>query len=135
MRIFLFTLFALISLSGIAQVKEINPSIQWRFVKSQELDLKDGNWYQYEFVAEKGFDYLFTMTGQSENSKASIQVFDLQHTKIADLKSDSAGGQAALLFDVSFSGTYLVYFGVNEKDTPDQSPVKVLFTLVRREKV
>lgn len=135
MKKILFVLFVFISIASFGQVKEINPSIQWRFVKSQELELKDGNWYQYEFVAEKGFDYLFTMSGQSENSKASIQVFDLQHTKIADIKSDSVGNQAALLFDVPLSGTYLVYFGVNEKETPDQSPVKVLFTLVRREKV
>lgn len=118
-----------------AQVKEINPSIQWRFVKSQELNLLDGSWYSYEFPAEKGFDYIFTMTHNTESAKASIQVFDLQDNKIAEFKSEDNKITAALEFDVKKSGTYKVYFGVNVLGTPDKTEVPVLFTLIRREKV
>lgn len=118
-----------------AQIKEINPSVQWRFVKSQELTLKDGNWYSYEFVADKGFDYIFTLTHYSNFAKASIQVFNLQDDKIAEFKTDSSKITAALEFDVKQSGTYKVYLGVNIFDIPDQIEVPILFTLIRREKV
>ena len=122
--------------SGVqAQIKEINPSIQWRFVKSQELTLKDGNWYSYEFVADKGYDYIFTLTHYAELAKASIQVFNLQDDKIAEFKADSSKITAALEFDVKQSGTYKVFLGVNIADIPDQTEVPVLFTLIRREKV
>lgn len=117
-----------------AQVKQINPLIQWRYIKSQDLNLQDGRWYQYEFPAERGFDYLFNMNHKSIGAKASIQVFDLQNQKIAEFKSDSSDINAELYFDVIVSGTYKVFFGVNLKDVPDETDVPVLFTLIRREK-
>ena len=133
--IFLFFIPLFIPNLGHAQIKEINPSIQWRFVKSQELTLKDGNWYSYEFVADKGFDYIFTLTHYSDLAKASIQVFNLQDDKIAEFKADSSKITAALEFDVKQSGTYKVFLGVNIMDIPDQTEVPILFTLIRREKV
>jgi hypothetical protein len=107
--IFLFFIPLFIPNLAHAQIKEINPSIQWRFVKSQELTLKDGNWYSYEFVADKGFDYIFTLTHYSDLAKASIQVFNLQDDKIAEFKADSSKITAALEFDVKqsvFRGKY-----------------------------
>jgi hypothetical protein len=133
--IFLFFIPLFIPNLAHAQIKEINPSIQWRFVKSQELTLKDGNWYSYEFVADKGFDYIFTLTHYSDLAKASIQVFNLQDDKIAEFKADSSKITAALEFDVKQSGTYKVFLGVNIMDIPDQTEVPILFTLIRREKV
>jgi hypothetical protein len=132
----LLLIFALLlSFVSFAQIKEINPSIQWRFVKSQDLPLKDGKWYNYEFSAEKGFDYLFTMTHNSQGAKASIQVFDLQFQKIAEFKTDSSDVTAVLMLDVPQSGVYQVFFGVNLKEIPDETEVPVLFSLVRRAKV
>lgn len=134
-KILLLFVVLLFSFASYAQVKEINPSIQWRFVKSQDLPLKDGKWYNYEFAAEKGFDYLFTMTHNGKAAKASIQVFDLQFQKISEFKTDSSDVTAVLMFDVPQSGVYQVFFGVNLKDIADETEVPVLFTLVRREKV
>jgi len=118
-----------------AQIKEINPSVQWRFVKSQELTLKDGSWYSYEFAADKGFDYIFTLTHYADLAKTSIQVFNLQDDKIAEFKADSSKITAALEFDVKQSGTYKVFLGVNIMAIPDHTEVPILFTLIRREKV
>lgn len=134
-RLALFFISFFISNLVQAQIKEINPSIQWRFVKSQELNLMDGSWYSYEFVADKGFDYIFTLTHYSELAKTSIQVFNLQDDKIAEFKADSSKITAALEFDVKQSGTYKVFLGVNILDIPDQTEVPILFTLIRREKV
>ncbi len=132
---FFFLLALIITNTAQAQIKEINPSIQWRFVKSQELTLKDGSWYGYEFVAEKGFDYIFTLTHYADLAKTSIQVFNLQDDKVAEFKADSSKITAALEFDVKQSGTYKVFLGVNILAIPDQTEVPILFTLIRREKV
>ena len=123
-----------LSLGSKAQVKEINPLVQWRYVKSQDLTLKDGRWYQYEFPAEKGFDYLFNMNHNTRAAKASIQVFDLQNQKIAEFKTDTSDINAELYFEVKEDGTFKVFFGVNLKDVPDDTDVPVSFTLIRREK-
>jgi hypothetical protein len=124
----------LLGLGANAQNKQINPNIEWRYIKSQEMTLKDGRWYQYEFPAEKGFDYLFNMNHNTKAAKASIQVFDLQNQKIAEFKTDTSDINAELYFEVSDNGTYKVFFGVNLKDVPDETDVPVVFTLIRREK-
>ena len=34
-----------------AQVIDINPNVQWKYVRSQQLELKNKSTYQYEFPA------------------------------------------------------------------------------------
>ena len=134
MRYFLFILFILTGISSRAQITEYHPSIGWNYVKSQDLGMVDGMWYNTEFAAEKGFDYIFIMNHKIDSAMASIQVFNLQDEYVKAKNSDTSMQIIDMPFDVSESGVYRVFFGVNDKRS-GVSKHQVQFMLVRRKKV
>ena len=134
MRYFLLVLAPLLFLSAFAQIKEINPSIGWSYVKSQEIDMTDGVWYNTEFAAEIGYDYIFIMNHKLDSAMASIQVFDLQDEYVSTKNNDYSKKIIDLPFDVKESGVYRVFFGLNDR-LPGVKVHKVQFMLVRRKKV
>ena len=131
-----FSIVALIFLgfSSQAQYKEINPSIGWNYVKSQTLSLVDGVWYNTDFAAEKGYDYIFIMNHNLDSAMASIQVFNMQEEFIGSKNRDTSMKTIELSFSVVESGVYKVYFGLNDKNRA-VSTHEVQFMLVRRKKV
>lgn len=117
-----------------SQIKEINPSIGWNYVKSQEIDMTDGVWYNTEFAAEAGYDYIFIMNHKLDSAMASIQVFDLQDEYVSTKNKDFSNNIIDLPFEVKESGVYRVFFGINDR-LPGIKIHKVQFMLVRRKKV
>ena len=111
-----------------AQVLDINPNVQWKYLRSQQLELKNQSTYQYEFPAEGGYDYIFSAVINESGIETYIKVFDIQMKLIAGEGYESKTNQ--LQFRVPSSGTYIVtlaYKGPNENKT---SPID--FTLIRR---
>ncbi len=134
MKYLTILIFLSVSLFSKAQVKEINPSIGWNYVKSEELEMTDGMWYNTEFAAEKGYDYIFIMNHKVDGAMASIQVFNLQDEFIFSKNKDTSDQIIDLPFDVPTSGVYKVFFGLNDKQ-PGILVHNVQFMLVRRKKV
>lgn len=114
--------------SAVAQVVEINPSVQWKFVRSQVIELQEKNVYQYEFPAEKGFDYIFNIDISESNIETFVKVYDIQMKPIAG--DDERTEQ--LSFRVPASGTYIVTLGYQGPEEDDgKTPLDI--TLIRRE--
>lgn len=126
----LFFLWGILCLSQDlnAQVLEINPNVQWKYVRSQQLELKNKSIYQYEFPAEKGYDYIFSVSINESNIETYVQVFDIQMKPIAG--EGEKGKTNQLEFRVPSSGTYVVTLGYNGPD--DNSVTPIDFTLIRR---
>lgn len=120
--------FWCISITCDAQVLEINPRVQWKYVRSQQLVLKNKSTYQYEFPAERGYDYIFTATINESNIETYIQVYDLQMQPIAG--QDERRKTDQLSFRVPQSGTYIV--AIAYKGPEDNQSTPIDFTLIRR---
>lgn len=134
MRLFTTLFLISIGICAIGQTKEYNPSIGWGYVKSQDLTMIDGMWYNTEFAAEKGFDYIFIMNHKLDSAMASIQVFNLQDEQVMSKNTDTSMKIIDLPFYVIESGVYRVFFGINDKKGKINEH-SVQFMLVRRKKV
>mgnify|MGYP000897790552 FL=1 len=115
-----------------AQIVEVNPSVNWKYVRSQKLELQDESVYQYEFPAEKGFDYIFNLFYSEENIITFIHVYDMQMKPIATLEDENARKTTKLSFSVPASGTYIVVVGYKDK-TKASPTANIELTLIRRE--
>lgn len=94
----------------------------------------DGMWYNTEFAAEKGYDYIFIMNHKLDSAMASIQVFNLQDEYVGAKNRDTSMQIIDLPFSVNESGVYRVFFGINDKKGSVNNH-DVQFMLVRRKKV
>ena len=111
-----------------AQVIDINPNVQWKYVRSQQLELKNKSTYQYEFPAEKGYDYIFSVTINESGIETYVKVFDIQMKPIAGEGIKSKTNQ--LQFRVPANGTYIVTLAYRGPDYNESTPID--FTLIRR---
>lgn len=134
MRYFSILVLIFLGLSSRAQITEYHPSIGWNYVKSQDLKMVDGMWYNTEFAAEKGYDYIFIMNHKLDSAMASIQVFNLQDEYVGAKNRDTSMQIIDLPFSVNESGVYRVFFGINDKKGSVNNH-DVQFMLVRRKKV
>ena len=111
-----------------AQVLDINPNVQWKYVRSQQLELKNKSTYQYEFPAEKGYDYIFSLNINESGIETYVSVYDIQMKPIAGEGDQSKTNQ--LQFRVPSSGTYMVTLAYKGPDDNESTPID--FTLIRR---
>lgn len=111
-----------------AQVLDINPNVQWKYVRSQQLELKNKSTYQYEFPAEKGYDYIFSLNINESGIETFVSVYDIQMKPIAGEGDQSKTNQ--LQFRVPSSGTYMVSLAYKGPDDNESTPID--FTLIRR---
>ena len=111
-----------------AQVIDINPNVQWKYVRSQQLELKNKSTYQYEFPAEKGYDYIFSVTINESGIETYVKVFDIQMKPIAGEGIKSKTNQ--LQFRVPANWTYIVTLAYRGPDYNESTPID--FTLIRR---
>lgn len=124
-----FLLVVLITSESVrAQVVEINPAVQWKYVRSQVVELQNKNVYQYEFPAEKGFDYIFNLTISESNIETFVKIYDLQMKPIA---GDDARTEQ-LSFRVPASGTYIVTLGYQGPEEGN-GKTSIDIRLIRRE--
>lgn len=129
-RLFLILFFgSMCSVQSLnAQVLDINPNVQWKYVRSQQLELKNKSTYQYEFPAEKGYDYIFSLNINESGIETYVSVYDIQMKPIAGEGDQSKTNQ--LQFRVPSSGTYKVSLAYKGPDDNESTPIDV--TLIRR---
>ncbi len=126
---FLFLILASVGFSAKAQVVDVNPLAEWKFIRSQELELQDRSIYQFEFPADKAYDYLINLMTKEANIETFIAVTDLQNKPIDGSSLNQRTEQ--LKFKVPSSGTYrmsIIYKGPPTDD--GKTPITV--TLIRR---
>lgn len=130
MRKLLLMIGLVFSLLANAQLTEVNPNIKWEFVRSQEIPLQSGRTYQFEFPAEKAYDYIFNLDHENRMAYASISVQDVQQQPLT-AKSDSANTESMdLAFRVKDNGTYFVTLVLSNGQTDTDLPCTL--TLIRR---
>ena len=135
MRLFI-VVFMLLGLQTVsqAQVIQINPNIEWKFIRSQELTLQNNSVYHYEFPGEKGYDYIFTMVYNEKNFISFFKVLDLQNKPIAEKVDSLSKDNTQLQFRVPQNGTYNVVLGYSSN--PEELPMLFTkFSLIRRPRV
>lgn len=115
-----------------AQTKEINPNVQWRFIRSDTVEWVNQQLFTFEFPAQKGYDYFFNLTHGYDSLAASIEVFDLQMKPIDMVKDSLNTLEITLFFDVQKTGTYKVYLYATDPNQDAEARLKGLFSLVRR---
>jgi hypothetical protein len=118
--------------SASAQIVEVNPNIAWKFVRSQKLDLQSESEYQYEFPAEKGYDYIFNLFFEKPEIITYIKIYDMQMKPIAEMKDTKGIKTSKLEFDVPASGTYMVSLGYMDKGESTEPTAAIELTLIRR---
>ncbi|PCJ65660.1 MAG: hypothetical protein COA58_09655 [Bacteroidetes bacterium] len=133
MKHFLTLLLAIAITGSIsAQIVEVNPNIGWKFIRSQKLDLQTESVYQYEFPAEKGYDYIFNLFFNKPDIITYINIFDMQMKPIANMK-DSLGIKTSKLdFVVPMSGTYIVSMGYKNRIVSTEPNTSIEMVLIRR---
>ena len=130
MRTLFIAFLLFFSVGAFAQRTEVNPNIKWSFVRSQEINFQSGRTYQFEFPAEKGYDYIFNLTHNIAGAFASISVFDMQYEPVAAL-TDSANNETIdLSFRAKSNGTYIVVLALSA-DAQD-AILPTTLSLVRR---
>lgn len=119
-----------------AQTLEVNPNIdaEWRFVRTQELNLESGNFYSFEFPAEKGYDYIFNLAHKRQKVHTVISIFDMQDQLIERLLLNESTESADLHFDIKHTGTYKVIVGLTDPKATKGVPMTSQFSLIRRVK-
>lgn len=133
-RVYLTVLVLVFSLLSFAQV-EINPSVKWNFVISQDLDLSSGSFIEYEFPAEANHDFIFNITHNQDSLHAVLLVFDLQDKPIRKMILDNNQLSIDLPFDVPASGTYKVVLGLTDPQGKKGDKIPATLTLIKRPKI
>jgi len=113
---------------------QINPNIHWKMVRSQDVTLQNNSYYQFEFPAEKGYDYVFNMFYEESNFISSLKIFDMQYKPIHSRIDSTAETNTALEFRVKESGTYILLVSYDSpfKEIPK---LETQMSLVRRPEV
>ena len=122
------TLFSFFT--GFAQRIEVNPSVKWKYIRTQELEFKSGRTYQYEFPAEKGYDYIFNLTHNQPKAAVSMAIYDLQYKPIDAIKDTASIETRDITFRVKENGTYLIMLTLVAGELDASLPSTL--TLIRR---
>ncbi len=121
---------ALLLYSANAQVLEVNPNIKWDYVRSQEIQLQSGRTYQFEFPAEKGYDYIFNLDHENDRAFASMSVLDIQYQPLTSLSDSTNSRSMDLPFRVQDNATYVVIVVLSSSEQDALLPSTI--TLIRR---
>ena len=123
------------ALSSQAQVKtEINPAVQWKFVRSNEIRLESGQLQTFEFPAYKNLDYLVNLEIQGEKVDVELFIYDMQSELIGELQASNAQS-AQLPFNVLANATYQVAVRFKNKEGKEIKQVECLMSLLKRPKI
>lgn len=123
-----------LSFKAEAQVKQINPNVQWNYVYQQKMNANDAQLYTFEFPMEKGYDYAIHIDHKLRSAGISIKVFDLQMKPVATYKTGDSQKEYMIEFDVPSHSTYLIYFVIDAQD-PELPEVPIEMNIVRRMKI
>jgi hypothetical protein len=130
MKQFLIIVFLVfLGTDSYSQVVQVNPNIKWTYVRSQDLSLENNSVYQFEFPAEKGYDYGFNLDHNKVSVLSTLKIYDMQYKPIAASNDTTAGVVNDMYFRVPSSGTYYVVISYKSKEVPK---LESNFTLIRR---
>lgn len=128
-------IFVVSAFSSWAQVKDINPNVQWKFVRSDSLPILEGATYQFKVPAQRDFDYILTFTHGESNDSIHMEVYNMQGALVATYMSDGLDGTSDLHFNVDHNATYEVKVRIGSVTTEDPKKYHTLLSLLKREKV
>ncbi len=114
-----------------AQIKEINPNVQWTYVKNQKLAALDGQLYQFEFPIEKGYDYVINLNHGLKGAKIDLRILDLQMKPVVEYHTESSDDSFMYEFDVTNNQTYIIYYLVSKREQSDET-IPLELNIVRR---
>lgn len=130
MRILVLALTLFTFFGVYAQRTEINPSVKWKYVRTQELNFQSGRTYEYEFPAEKGYDYIFNLTHNLPKAYVSMTIFDMQYKPIDAISDSTSRETRDITFRVKENATYKIVLVLSAGETDAILPTTL--TLIRR---
>lgn len=128
----LIVLALLITAIAYGQRTEINPNVKWKYVRSQQLELQNESVYQYEFPANKGYDYILSMFYDKSQIITSATIVDLQGKPIASKLEERSQTDLKLDFSVPQSGTYMMIIGYKSKFPEQNLNKEISLSLIER---
>ena len=133
-KVFLSTLAVLLfSALSFAQGQiDVNPNVQWRFVRSNDVKLVTGNLQTFEFPAYRNHNYIVNLEMRSDTVDVEIYVYDMQ-SKLISEKKVKASQTAQLEFGVFNNATYQVAVRV-KSPSGELKEVNTLMSLLKRPK-
>lgn len=114
-----------------AQIKEINPNVQWTYVKNQKLTAQDGQLYQFEFPIEKGYDYVVNLNHGLKGAQINLRILDLQMKPVVENYTERSDDSFMYEFDVPHNHTYMIYYLISRTDNSAE-PIDLELNIVRR---
>lgn len=135
MKKVILSILAVLFLSNLAlaQDPDINPNVQWRFVRSNEINLVTNQLQTFEFPAYRNFHYIVNLEMHTDTVDAEIFIYDMQSKLIAS-KTFKATSSAQLEFGVFNNATYQVAVRLKYADGTIK-PVNTLMSLLKRAKI
>jgi hypothetical protein len=135
MKSIFLSLFAVLCFAFSSQAQtEINPDVQWKFVRTNDVQLLTGQLQTFEFPAYKNLDYIVNLEIKSDTVDLELYLYDMQSQLLTELsaKKTSAG---QLEFSVKYNATYQVAVRVKSLNEGEVKPVDVLMSLLKRPKI
>lgn len=118
-----------------AQTKEINPNVQWRVVRIQDMQLASGEIYEFSLPMEKGYDYMCNLSHNKDSLYANISVFDLQDQPIKVFSSGVTSYEVTMNFTVTNSATHKLVLGLIDPAGNKGELQSIKFALIRRPQI
>ena len=138
MRKILFTLSVLfISMLSFSQTEkglDVNPNVQWRFVRTHDISLLSGQLQTYEFPANRKFDYIVNLEMKQDSVDVELYIYDMQSKLIAKHSAKNTH-TTQFEFGVFHNATYQVMVRVRKHNSDELIEVKSLMSLLQRAKI
>jgi hypothetical protein len=133
--ILLICTLAIFAISVEAQVKtEVNPDVQWKFVRSNNVQLVTGQLQTFEFPAYNNLDYIVNIEILNDTLDVELFIYDVQSQLLAELSSSNATtGQ--LQFTVQDNAIYQIALRVKPSNGMQLKQVDILMSLLKRPKI
>lgn len=113
---------------------EVNPNVQWQFVRTNEVQLITGQLQTFEFPAYKNLDYIVNLEIKSDTVDVELYIYDMQMQPISELRIDNTR-TAQMNFLVDANATYLVAVRVKGKNGQEIKQVESLMSLLKRPRI
>ena len=135
MKTFLLSLVALFCFAipmNAQNNDEVNPNSNWKFVRTNDVNLVTSQLQTFEFPAYRNFEYILNLEAGTDSLDFEFFIYDMQSQLISSHTANAAVG-TQFQFAVKHNATYQIAVRVTSPDGTIRE-VKTLMSLLKRPK-